>query len=135
MTVLGFSGTRSGMSEQQRVIVRDLIAAIAPTEAHHGDCLGSDEQFHQLVAGTGAIRLVVHPPENPRLRAWCKGDEIKPALPYLERNRAIVAASNLLVATPASAMVTGGTWFTINEAIRMERRTIIIHRDGRVVDR
>jgi hypothetical protein len=123
------------MSEQQRVVVRDLLAAIGPTEVRHGDCRGSDEQFHQLAASTGTIRITIHPPENPALRAWCKGDEVLDPLPYLLRNRAIVAASNLLLATPASALVEGGTWHTIGEAIRMERRTIIVHRDGRVVDR
>jgi hypothetical protein len=135
VTIVGFSGTRIGMTEQQSAIVADLLRVIAPTEARHGDCVGADAEFHKIAAAQLGARIVVHPPTDPRLRAFCKGDEVLDPLPYLVRNTAIVLASNLLIATPASAMVTGGTWFTINEALRLERRTVIVHRDGRVEDR
>ena len=135
MTIMGFSGTRIGMTDIQKAAVTDLFRVIGPPEIHHGDCQGADEEFHRIAAVTGVTRIVVHPPTNPTLRAFCKGDVVLEPLPYHDRNRAIVANCGLLVAAPQSAYVAGGTWWTIKEAERQGRRTIIIYPDGRVVDR
>lgn len=135
MTVMAFSGTRLGMTRIQKDLVANLLDTVKPSEVHHGDCVGADEELHRIAAAMATMRIVVHPPANESLRAFCRGDEELEPLPYLVRNAAMVTVSGMLVAAPASAMVAGGTWWTINEAGRQEKRTIIIYPDGRIVDR
>lgn len=115
----GFTGTQAGMTPAQRAAVREIVAGA--TEAHHGDCVGADEQFHSICRGLG-IPVVLHPPDNGAKRAFCKGairaERVKP---YLERDRDIVRVTSELVATPKemrepTAIRAGGTWFTIRYA-------------------
>jgi hypothetical protein len=135
--VIGFTGTQTGMTLIQRKLVERLLGVA--TEAHHGDCIGADEQFHQLCQDHGHdIRIVVHPPTKADKRAYCEADEIKPVKPYLDRNRAIVAAADLMIATPQQATEpspnhrrAGGTWWTIRHARSKDKALLIIWPDGR----
>jgi hypothetical protein len=43
---VGFTGTRKGMTPQQRVAFAELVITLRPTQAHHGDCVGADAEFH-----------------------------------------------------------------------------------------
>jgi hypothetical protein len=46
----GFTGTRNGMTPQQKeVITRLEVFTTKILEAYHGDCLGSDADFHHLI--------------------------------------------------------------------------------------
>jgi len=48
---IGFTGTRSGMNYFQKRHVSKLLedySSICVT-AHHGDCVGADAEFHELV--------------------------------------------------------------------------------------
>jgi len=125
----GFTGTRDGMSEQQ-------IACVAATLqkfkgfVHHGDCLGSDAQFHDLAILCG-YHITVHPPINESMRARKAGHVIKEPKAYLERDRNIVDSCKYLLATPKN-MVTAhsGTWYTINYAMKKNIPTMIIMPNG-----
>ena len=44
---LGFTGTRRGMTSDQQIRVTLLVAELGPKEAHHGDCVGADAEFHE----------------------------------------------------------------------------------------
>lgn len=129
---VGFTGTRRGMTDRQAgTIARVLLTA---SEAHHGDCLGADAEFHEL-AVAGGVETHVHPPEDPKLRAWCQGDLIYDVKPYLERNKDIVDACEVLVAAPKEAREPrvkrgSGTWQAIGYARRTGRRTLIVWPDG-----
>jgi hypothetical protein len=47
---IGFTGTRNGMtSQQKKVITRFEIFTTKVLEAHHGDCPGSDADFHYFI--------------------------------------------------------------------------------------
>lgn len=112
---IGFTGTRSGMTAQQRVRLQTLLEELGVTEFHHGDCVGSDEQAHELASILGA-RVIVHPPSVKQWRAFCTGDEIMPEHPYLIRNRHIVASVETMIATPGEMTErtrSSGTWATI----------------------
>jgi len=69
------------MTPSQEARVRALLLALRPATVHHGDCVGSDARFHAICreALGDAVRIVVHPPENPALRAFMPGDEVPPA--------------------------------------------------------
>lgn len=122
---VGFTGSRRGMTEKQYSSLAALLRRLRPATFHHGDCVGADAEAHQLAAGLGA-ELHVHPPVDPRLRAWCQADVLYPPAPYLTRDRQIVDAAQLLVACPAGPeVVRSGTWATIRYA-RGRVETIIL---------
>jgi hypothetical protein len=60
---IGFTGTRLGMTPQQKeVITRLEIFTTKVLEAHHGDCLGSDADFHHFIIEIDqGIRIIIHP--------------------------------------------------------------------------
>ncbi|HEY8864588.1 MAG TPA: hypothetical protein VIO37_10510 [Candidatus Dormibacteraeota bacterium] len=70
------------------------------------------------------IRIVIHPPDNGRLRAFRGKEgssaevEIRPVKPYLERDRDIVADVELLIACPGEfhEINRSGTWYTVRRA-------------------
>jgi len=128
---VGFTGTREGMTDAQRATVRLLLEDYAPSWAHHGDCVGADADFHHLAKAAGAS-VMLHPPSDPKLRAGLVGDDIAFEKPYLDRNRDIVNACEVLIATPKGTMDArnGGTWYTINYARQKGRRTVIVWPDG-----
>lgn len=123
MKNIGFTGTRFGMTDIQRM--RVIVA-------HHGDCVGADAQFHDIVRVLPGSYIVVHPPVAQDDRAMCVGDETRPALPFMQRNRKIVDAADVMIATPRemTEQEYGGTWRTIDLARRRKKSLIIVWPDG-----
>ena len=134
---IGFTGTRVGMSTHQLAGVHDVLRCLCPSEAHHGDCVGSDAQFHSSAQHVAfnlgyKVKIVVHPPSNSTHRANVTGDDAYAPKPYLERNKWIVDKTQLLIATPAGPEVQrSGTWSTIRYARSRNRPIIILWPDGR----
>ena len=122
--IVGFTGTRKGMKPAQRTRVRMLLTALRPSEFHHGDCIGADEQAHAIAVSLG-ISVIVHPPDNNKLRAYCEG-QVHDPLPYMIRNKAIVDAADIVIATPeGDSKFPSGTWATIKYA-RSKRKQLYI---------
>lgn len=140
--ILGFTGTREGMTNLQESAVAAIIWRIGIkqgiVEAHHGDCLGADAQFHAMIRQDSPETTIVgHPPSKPDLRAYCDCDELREPKPYLVRNADIVRESDEMVATPKEMVeqFKGGTWFTIHEAKRQGKRCLIVWPNGRTEQR
>ena len=114
---IGFTGTREGMNLKQVAQVEALLRSLDVSEVHHGDCLGADTEFHFLAKSRGH-RIIVHPPIDPKLRAYCKGDQIREPRPYHERNYDIVHSVDILIACPKQnkEIQRSGTWHTIRTA-------------------
>lgn len=133
--ILGMTGNRKGISAQAQERLEQFLSTHDITEAHHGDCLGADTEFHVAVA-SHEISIVIHPPTNPSMRAWNKGPQttIGPAKDYLVRNRAIVRASDVLIAFPGTMheVLRSGTWSTIRNARKLKKIVYIIYPDGTV---
>jgi hypothetical protein len=141
---IGFTGTRDGMTGKQRasvaLIMQDVLAravgeGITDRSAHHGDCVGADAEFHELVRlrpVPWAITMVVHPGPAGRLSAGCGWPaERRPRLPFMERNANIVAESTVMIAAPVGMTEErSGTWATINMARHAERPLAIAWPDG-----
>ena len=140
---LGYSGSREGMSVPQLQAVYGHISEIRLVhdsedmeyEAHHGDCLGGDLEFHVLAAAT-RWRTVAHPPVNPAKRAWCRVDIMLPPKGYLARDWDIARDTGELIATPKTPRpVPGsGTWTTVGYAVQLGRPVTVFLPDGTGVD-
>lgn len=136
MIIVSFTGTRLGMTHPQKLGVRDVMDELAPAEGHHGDCIGSDATFHTFCK-LFSCYTVGHPGVDRHgyalTRAYCDVDESLPELPYLVRDKVIVEASKILIATPRMMMeeVRSGTWTTVRYARKLKNRTIhIVYPDG-----
>jgi hypothetical protein len=146
--IIGFTGTREGTATEQRAALQKLLRERKPTEVHHGDCDGADEQFHSDSIDLGVPKIVIHPGHNYQglfpTRSYCDqhtpGDgkseiTVLPAKPYLVRDRDIVMATELLIACPqGQEKLRSGTWTTVRAARKANRPIIIIFPDGSVVE-
>ncbi len=131
---LGFSGTRQGMSPQQKDTFFQLVNALEVDKFHHGCCIGSDQDAHLIVRGLPmSVEVVGHPPINESLMAQVRCDYRRPPGSYLKRDADIVRETNELIATPRTCHEIkrgSGTWYTIREAKRQGKRVTIIFPDG-----
>lgn len=128
---VGFTGSRDGMTDPQKVTVGELLAGAASLS--HGDCQGADADAHHLAYSLN-IWTIVHPPTKAYLRAYCDGDATYPSMPYLDRDRKIVDTTDILVATPngMAEKFSGGTWYTIHYAEKKKSPIVIVWPDGSV---
>lgn len=134
--IIGFTGTRQGMSIEQRDTLKAELVRRKPAEFHHGDCVGADAEAHAIALALG-ISVVIHPPLNNARRAFCKGARaVLPPEDYHARNHAIVNACSFLIATPKEmeAKKKGGTWYTIRYAKDRNVAHLVILRPGWVVE-
>jgi hypothetical protein len=132
--IIGFTGTREGMTNPQ---AKSFVEWLEPLNGnfvlHHGDCVGADADAAFWTVELGG-ELVIHPPSDPRLRAFTDDGTVRPAKPYLDRNRDIVDACDRLIAAPKETdwQDRGGTWYTIRYADKAGKPVTIIWPDGRV---
>jgi len=137
---IGYTGTERGMTMPQKLGVVALLEEITvPFWAHHGDCVGGDAEFDDLVRQVSKCRgVIVHPPTNPRLRAFVEirpgRDELRSERPYLKRDHDIAFESSTVIGAPDTyrEQLRSGTWTTLRYARRLERQFAIVLPDGRV---
>lgn len=136
--ILGFSGTRQGMTTDQMAVVRSLVMILDKDDTvRHGDCVGADLEFHKMAVSRGVVRIIVHPPIVSTHRAFVPPSQVYNTLdpaPYLDRNKAIVDGSRVLLAAPGSEeeQPRGGTWSTVRYARKIRVPTIVVSPMGRV---
>lgn len=132
---IGFTGTKQGMSEKQITtltkIMRDftLLPQSLTNVFRHGDCVGADAEAHSIVKTHTNFTTIAYPAIiKSELRAFCKADTIYPPAQPLERNKVIIANSNLLIATPKEfhEVIRSGTWFTLRQARKVKVPFVII---------
>ena len=133
MTTLGFTGTRHGMTQRQRVTIRYLFSELKLTKLHHGGERHADAEAHRLAIGMGAY-VVVHPGLAFNLDSDCLGANlVLEAKPNLVRNGDIVLAGiDGLIAAPAQSneILRSGTWSTVRRARKLKRRVWLVFPDG-----
>lgn len=137
MTRISFTGTRSGMKPEQRGYFVNLVAAIMGTqfenEWHDGDCIGGDDEAHQIVArikhdrelhGLGSITMVGHPGDTPEYYASNVFDESREPKGNIDRNHDMVDECEILIACPGEMENVprgSGTWATIRYCLKQQR--------------
>jgi hypothetical protein len=134
--ILGFTGTRDGMTDTQRERVAQFLLDEKPTVVHHGDCLGADSQFHDsaLLLSTPP-QIEIHPCTLTKWRAYRKADMVHFVKSPKDRNRDIVRACDLLIAAPKTAPAESprsGTWQTVRLALSFKKPVTVIWPDGSV---
>jgi hypothetical protein len=137
---IGFTGSRHGITAEQIAALVERFALLrhdhGATELHHGDCVGGDAAAAACAREVG-LRVVGHPPNNPQWRAWFPSDEIREPLPFLDRDRKIVEAADVLVACPRSRedeARRSGTWYTIRHARRARIGLMVFAPSGVLVE-
>jgi hypothetical protein len=109
------------MNELQRQEVRQVLHDLAYDASrdgivphfHHGDCVGVDVQAAQMAEEFGYV-VVCHPPVKDEMRGFHRSHQFMPPKGYLERDRAIVDAVDVLLVVPKENewQPRGGTWYT-----------------------
>jgi hypothetical protein len=134
---IGFTGTQAGMTTEQKVTLGHYLnIATRPTkidvEYHHGDCIGADADFHKLLEERNITNIIIHPPIINKKRAFCKSNFILEPKDYLDRNKDIVNASEILIATPKEndEQLRSGTWSTIRYCKKQKKQAFIIFPNG-----
>ena len=136
MTSIGFTGTRQGMTAEQKSALRNLLDGGAG-EFHHGDCIGADSEAHDIADECG-YGIILHPPTNSSERAWREVPRhmMRPERPYLDHNKDIVRETASLIAAPAEPeeQLRSGTWSTVRFARKLGKPVFLILPDGTVND-
>ena len=132
---IGMTGTKLGwtLAQKKEFATRLSYLPYLVHNAHHGDCIGTDENFHDFLRQSfPSVFIVVHPPTNPKYRAFKKGDLIKKPLPYLKRNGNIIKEAELMFAFPRgfTEELRSGTWQAIRTTRKCEKPLVIIWPDG-----
>lgn len=136
--IIGFTGTSKEISLIQKMNLRYKLKHYCKiykkVEVHHGDCIGADCEFHKI-AKRLKVKVIIHPPINPKSRAFCKSKFILNEKEYLDRNKDIVNSCNILFATPEDDIekLRSGTWSTIRYARKTNKNIIIFYFSNRVV--
>ena len=128
---LGISGSRNGMSPHQKEMFQRWLTVLDPGELHHGDCVGVDEDAHDIVwENWKGINIYIYPPENGNFRAYCQhAFWYQDPKPYLARNQDIVNASDVLLAFPSGheeSQPRSGTWATVRKARKAKIPHVVI---------
>jgi len=130
---IGFTGTQVGMTkEQKNTLEKYLKISLSMSEYHHGDCIGADQEFHEILEKLGTDKIIIHPPIKKNKRAFCKAKTICEPKEYLDRNKDIVNESEILIATPKEfyEQLRSGTWSTVRYAKKNKKRVFIIYPNG-----
>jgi len=135
---VGFTGTRNGMTTEQKADLRALLLLLRTEgcqEFHHGDAIGADEQAACIAKDVGFF-IVCHPgyppnhPEETKYRAFTTfNDEVRDPKPLIARDRDIVDETERMVAAPVSEdeEIRSGTWTTVRYARKQGREVTILN--------
>ena len=132
---IGFTGTQTGITPSQFDLLVEILEKLHEvTEAHHGDCVGADREFSVVIDcifGTGLIHC--HPPTDSKKRAFVRADVIYDPEPFLDRNKNIVNATEILIACPKgmNEEIRSGTWATVRYARKQKGVIVILWPDGK----
>jgi len=137
--IVGITGTRFGMSSEQNIAFVELINILKPTVLVDGCCTGVDEECF-LIARNLKIKTVGRPgysaltQENiNEFRSSYQRDIMHPSKTHFARNRDIVNESQIIIAIPYELNNKGGTNYTIQYTIKMEKPLYVILREGQII--
>lgn len=138
--IVGFTGSRSGMTIKQRAALAALLGRWRAEGAlwfRHGDAIGADAQAHRIARVLG-FAIVIHPSVLTNQRAFCRGAaRVHRMVDPLDRNQVIVRKSDVLVAAPRGYLeeLRSGTWSTIRRAWAAGKPTMIVWPNGTITRR
>lgn len=128
---IGFTGTREGMSQNQKEQFILKCDELGITEFHHGDCEGADAEAHDIVREFFPhVWIEVYPPKSTYRQAFRKGDKHHPPESYLTRDYKIVQNTDFLIGAPKSdtEIIRSGTWTTIRYGRKLKKPNEVLKR-------
>jgi len=88
--IVAFTGTRKGMTLEQKATVKRLLQELNPKWVLHGGCHGADGDLHEIASELG-LYIRVHPGDLEQYNRYSPLVEVVcPIEPYLTRNRTMV---------------------------------------------
>jgi hypothetical protein len=131
--VLGFTGTRRGMTLAQKRAIEALLGAgtVLDKVLVHGDCIGADADMHALARAAG-MRVEIRPCNLNSQRAGCQADKYYDTKSPLARNRDIVEQADVMLACPSGFKeeLRSGTWATVRHAKKRAKPLFIAWPNG-----
>lgn len=140
---IGFTGTRGGMTPEQKASVAVIFADYPKFELHHGACVGSDHDAVLMASMNRDNEIVAHPgmgakatlEENQKLLSQSAVDlstKVVGTKTYFARNRDIVDETEILIACPPCEPMpeNGGTAYTVNYAKKRGKTVLIVWPTG-----
>jgi hypothetical protein len=131
---IGFTGTREGMTWNQKQELTALLSQInnetpmgVTNGFHHGDCKGADVEAAHIAFQLG-LSIWIYPPLSDKQRGWYReGVTVQQPKPYLDRDKDIVNACELLIAAPKGPeILRSGTWATVRYARKCGKPILIL---------
>lgn len=141
---LGFTGTRKGMTQEQKNVVTELTYRLAPrieSTGHtflHGCAEGGDREFHDIAAGIGSRHLF--PIKRDQIE-WAAANATTSDLIVplqtdpIGRNHVMVDLAEAFLAAPYGWIEQtrgSGTWATIRYCRKIKRVLYVVWPDGTV---
>jgi hypothetical protein len=141
MLRVGFTGSRTGMSEKQKEMFEWLLSTRfqtpEPFEFHNGMCLGADEDSFRIILDKTESSIILHPSNLKDMQFKPPVKErihVLPEKPPLQRNEDIVVQSDKMIACPKDKeQQRSGTWYTIRFSKKRNRPTYIIYPNGHII--
>lgn len=120
ITDIALTGTRHGMSTLQLDAVKLILSDYKNLGAEvfrHGDCPGADVEAAAIAQKLG-YDIIIHPGPSG---VGSKANLRHSVLPFLERNRAMVNATQYLLVAPFKNLqiMRSGTWATFRYALKI----------------
>jgi predicted Rossmann fold nucleotide-binding protein DprA/Smf involved in DNA uptake len=146
--IIGFTGTRNGMTPRQLATFTSEFAKEAGDPFFerfiHGGAEGADEEAHMQASGfIRPQKITILPANQKRYRFWkdlyremglTSPPVIAEPKPPLARNKDIVAMSRILIACPAQdEVIRSGTWATVRYTRKKNIPRILIYPDGSII--
>ena len=143
--ILGFTGTRKGMTRQQENAVAEYLQRNTVIKHLNGACAGADREMFWLVINRCEQAEVTLLPGDLDQWYWarwvssiCKQHKVTVAKwqTYQTRNRKIVNGSNKLLATPKEnhEIARSGTWSTVRIARKAGLVPVIVWPNGNITE-
>ena len=136
LQVVGFTGTRNGMSAEQLEGVKRILEILSQKldfVGLHGDCIGADADFDSMCKEVES-KTRIRPCTFENIRAYCESEEISEPKRPMQRNRDIVADANIMIACPPNDVEIkkgSGTWATIKFSRKAKKLLFIVFPDGK----
>lgn len=138
ITVLGFIGTKKGMSIKQQDALRKYAVGLGDVEVHHGGNIGADTRAHFILKNMPNVKKIfIHPPSSRKLISHClkfnAGCEVivLPRLSNKKRNKEIIDACTVVIGAPMDRVALyDGVWTAIRYACARGKRVIFLDEKG-----
>jgi len=133
--IVGFTGTRSGMTDLQKGSVTKILKEFdADTVGLHGDCIGADNDFNDICAALNFERNM-RPCTIENMRANSDAVPLSEPVSPMVRNRAIVKDAKVMIACPPNFEMVkrSGTWATIGFTRKAGKPLFLVFPDGKIV--